>query len=329
MTPSTSRRCRFGLYAVMSAVGGLLVACSGGDGDTQRVTPGAGATQAPATCEPLPDLPRGRLAYTQTREDGTTAVFVMKPDGTDRRCVVDTAGLDGYPNWSPDGKWLTFIGGNVEGEDDVFVVLADGTRLRRLTSSAAIETHPVWSPDGSRIAYTAEDGVDGPSSIHVMARDGSADSVAISQSAQIEHPEIHDWAPDGDTLLFGAYGEASGMWTVRPDGTGRHFLGGGPGDYGSGATYSPNGRTLVFQADLDGGCIYRSDADVRHVVRLTQGCQEGFDLTWSPDSRWIAWAGGSHGPADAQVMASDGSQVHTIADGSDVAYIDWQPTTGD
>jgi Tol biopolymer transport system component len=50
-------------------------------------------------------------------------------------------------------------------------------------------------------------------------------------------------------------------------------------------------------------------------------------LTWSPDGRWIAWSGGEKGPSDAQMMAADGSQVHTIADGSDVAYVAWQPTT--
>ena len=111
------------------------------------------------------------------------------------------------------------------------------------------------------------------------------------------------------------------------DGTHRRFLRGGPGDYGSVAAYSPNGRSLVFQADLDGGCIYKSDAAVRHVVRLTQGCAEGLALSWSPDGKWIVWSGGS--PTDAHVMAVDGSQVHTIADHSDVASVDWQPATTD
>ena len=324
MTHSTSRSCRLALLAALSAVGGLLVACSGDD--TESVSPASVATEAAAACESLPDLPQGRIAYTQTREDGSTAVFVMKPDGTDRRCVVDTAGIDGYPSWSPDGRWLAFIGGNAASDLDVYVVRADGTRLRRLTSTPAIESNPQWSSDGSQIAYTAEVGVDGASSIHVMSRDGSADSVIVSQPLAAGHPELHDWSPDGNTLLFAAYTQESGIWAVRPDGTGRRFLRGGPGDYGSGATYSPDGRRLVYQADLDGGCIYRSNAEVRHVVKLTEGCQEGFDLTWSPDGAWIAWAGGAHGPADAYVMANDGTQLHTIADGSDVAYVDWQPS---
>ena len=313
-----------------------VTACSGADGPPSAgsVAPGNETTGTDTrgtdtACDPSPDLPEGRIVYTQTREDGTEALFLMKPDGTDRRCLVDTVGPDSYPAWSPDGRWVAFIGGAVEGEEDVYVVRADGTRLRQLTDTDVVETTPVWSPDGTRIGYTAEDGVDGPpSSIHVMSRDGSDDTVVITDSADVGHVAgLHDWSQDSQTLLFGAYARQTGLWTVRVDGTHPRFLRGGPGDYGSGAVYSPDGRWLVFQADLDGGCIYKSDPAVKHVVRLTKGCIEGFILTWSPDGRWIAWAGGPHGPADAQVMRSDGTQVHTIADGSDVASVDWQPST--
>ena len=50
-------------------------------------------------------------------------------------------------------------------------------------------------------------------------------------------------------------------------------------------------------------------------------------MSWSPDGRWIVWAGsGHHGPADAHMMRGDGTQDHTIADDSDVGSVDWQPT---
>jgi Tol biopolymer transport system component len=313
-----------------ASLAAVLTACSGSDRPTAdprtaRTADDSDNAQVVTPCDPLPDLPQGRIVYTQTRADGTDAVFLMKPDGTDRRCLVDTAGPDSYPAWSPDGRWLAFIGGAVEGENDVYVVRADGTRLRQLTDSEAIETTPEWSPDGARISYTSEDGVDGPSTIHVMSRDGTDDYVAVGQSADVGHPELHDWSRDSENLLIGAYEGRTGLWTVRVDGTHRRFLHGGPGDYGSGAVYSPDGRSLVFQADVDGGCIYKSDAAVRHVVRLTQGCVEGLALSWSPDGKWIVWSGGS--PTDAYVMAADGSQVHTIADHSDVASVDWQPAT--
>ena len=102
------------------------------------------------------------------------------------------------------------------------------------------------------------DGIDGNSTIHVISRDGTGDTVAVAQSTDVGHPELQDWSQDGESLLFTAYERRTGLWTVRLDGTGRRFLSGDRSDYGGGAVYSPDGRSLVFQADLDGGCIYRA-----------------------------------------------------------------------
>lgn len=277
-------------------------------------------------CEPLTDMPRGRIAFTHTRADGSSAVYLMKPDGTDRRCLVDTAGPDSFPAWSPDGRWLVFIGGSAA-QTDIYTIRADGTHLRQLTNTKAyVEEGPVWSPDGKRIAYSSSKGDLPPFAVRVMAADGAGDKAVISSGPKLEYVDLKTWTPTGDGLLVGAdAGTGISIWSLDLDSGSRQLLHSGYGDFGAGAVYSPDGKALVFQADLNGGCIYRSDATFKHLVRLTQGCIEGFDLTWSPDGNWIAWAGGAHGPADAEVMASDGTQRHTIVDSGDVAFVDWQP----
>lgn len=276
-------------------------------------------------CEPLPDVPRGRIAYTQTRGDGTTAIYLMKPDGTDRRCLVDTTGPDSFPTWSPDGKSLAFVGGTAD-QADIYTVRADGTRLRQLTDTKAyVEEGPEWSPDGRRIAYHSGKGDQPPFTVRVMASDGSHDVALISSGPSRDYVDLKSWAPDG-RLLFGVdLGGGISLWSMNADGSDRRLLHSGTGDFGAGAVFSPDGKSVIFQADFNGGCIYRSDPAFKHLVRLTQGCVEGFDLSWSPDGEWIIWAGGAHGPADAEVMASDGSQRHTIVDDASVAYTDWQP----
>jgi TolB protein len=320
----------------------LAAGCSAGaESSGTATTPNSDATTADAgtdtgavanaPCEPLPDLPRGRIAYTQTREDASTALYLMKPDGTDRRCLIDTAGPDSFPAWSPDGRWLAFVGG-VAGVGQVFVVRADGTRMRQVTDSPAIKEDLVWSPDGLRIGYTASVSADsGPFSIHLVDLDGSHDkTIAASRPPDVGYVALADWSPDGGTILYSADGgDGIELWTMTPEGRDKSFLREESGDFGSGAVYSPDGTSLVFQADLDGGCIYRTDARARQLVRLTQGCSAGFELSWSPDGRWIVWAGGSHGPADAEVMAADGTQRHTIVDDSSVAYTAWQPRPRD
>ena len=321
--------------ALAGVVTALASACSGADRPSAQPAPaaapgsGTATTSAPVyatACPPWPDMPTGRIAYAQTRRGGTDALYLMKPDGTDRRCLIDTTGPDSHPAWSPDGKWIAFIGGTAE-QDDVYVVRADGTRLRQLTRTAEFDEGPVWSPDGTRIGYTAFPTRDGPTSIHLMNRDGSHDAVILRTGGEILWVQLKDWSPDGKTLLYNADAGNGGLWAMRPDGTGRRLLRSGPGDFGTEAVYSPDGRSIAFGAELNGGCIYRSDPQARRLVRLTKNCVPAYVLTWSPDGRWIAWAGGAHGPADAEVMASDGSQRHTIADGGDVAFVAWQPTT--
>ena len=274
-------------------------------------------------CEPLPDMPRGRIAYTQTRDDGTAAIYLMKPDGTDRRCLVDTAGPDSSPTWSPDGQSLAFVGGTAD-QADIFTVRADGTRLRQVTDTPAYEEGPEWSPDGHQIAYSSEEN-EGSFSVRVMAADGSHDEAIVSSGPRMEYVGLTTWSPDG-TLLFGAdQGGGITLWSMNSDGSNRRLLRSATGDFGAGAAFSPDGKAVAFQADLNGGCIYRSDPEFKHLVRLTQGCVDGFDISWSADGNWIIWAGGAHGPADAEVMARDGSQRHTVIDSGDVAYVDWQP----
>jgi Tol biopolymer transport system component len=312
------------LTAGCSADGGA----SGSADSTPMADQASDGLVANEPCEPLPHLPAGRIAYTQTRADDSTALYLMKPDGSDRRCLIDTNGPDSFPSWSPDGRRLAFVG-EAGGVEQVFVIRADGTGLRQVTeSSPSIKESLEWSPDGRRIGYSASVSPDsGPFSIHVVDVDGSRDTtIAATDLPDVEYVELHDWSPDGKTLLYAADGGAgTGMWTMSPDGRDKTPLRDGPGDFGGGAVYSPDGDSLVFQADLDGGCIYRTDAHARHMVRLTEGCSEGFALDWSPDGRWIVWAGGPHGPADAEIMAADGTQRHTIVDDSSVAYTAWQP----
>ena len=88
----------------------------------------------------------------------------------------------------------------------------------------------------------------------------------------------------------------------------------------------PDGIQIAFQADLDGGCIYRSDPRARGLTRLTTGCSQGGSLSWSPDGTRIVTAGGGHGPRDAVVMNADGGDKQAITTNQEAAYVDWQPS---
>ncbi len=189
-------------------------AASGDHGTGTGSLPGSHASRC-RTC---------RVGGSPTRrpgEDDSTALYLMKPDGTDRRCLVDTEGPDSWPAWSPDGRLLAFVGG-AGSVDQVFIIRADGTGLRQVTDSSSITKESLdWSPDGLQIAYSASASVDsGPFSIHLVDLDGSHDeTIAETRPPDVAFVELGGLvARREDHPLRRDAGAGSGLWTMTPEG---------------------------------------------------------------------------------------------------------------
>lgn len=91
--------------------------------------------------------------------DGKTLAFAWAGDvwsapsvgGVAQRLTVHPAD-DGFPVWSPDGRWLAFASYR-HGAANIFVMTAEGTELRRLTFSDRAEIPTALSPDGKYIYF--------------------------------------------------------------------------------------------------------------------------------------------------------------------------------
>lgn len=80
-------------------------------------------------------------------------VMVSDLDGANERSVSDHPAFDGWPSWSPDGRWIAFAsnrGGSIS-RGQIYLVRPDGSKLHALTDGDWSHTQPRWSASGTTV----------------------------------------------------------------------------------------------------------------------------------------------------------------------------------
>jgi Tol biopolymer transport system component len=198
---------------------------------------GSGRRVLDATRDPNLQLGCGDVARDESRivlegfnpanrtHDGIYSVRAS--DGGD--LVRLTAGLDGYPQYSPDDAEVVFLrtkaGVQPEGAGAIFVVGADGTGERRITPWGFAFLDQVWSPDGAWIVFQRPYG-----QLYLVRPDGTdlhRVPMTLPAGAGAREPS---WSPDGAWIVFVLQLDGgSTLYAVHPDGSGLQPLATAPG----------------------------------------------------------------------------------------------------
>jgi TolB protein len=261
---------------------------------------------------PPSDLEGQWIAFTcvyNPGRDSRTSLYIVKSDGSELRELIGKTKNDhlSSPDWSPDGEWIVFGGGNniqfIRGNGtgrnkikqaggypswspdsqeiafkylgSIYTFNVDTEEYQSLASHRGNVSAPVWSPDGKWIAYSSY------KTLYLIGHDGDEQIELVSFETEIGNPEW--WSSDGKWIMFGA--SDNNMYSLHRigiDGIGLERIG-GYADIRHPS--SPDGEWLAFTSYSRGiGEIYKMKPDGSDLQQLAsiEECNPATSLTWSP-----------------------------------------------
>ena len=208
------------------------------------------------------------------RMEARTHIWSVATNGsTPARQITSGEKGDSQPQWSPDGKFISFVSARGAGEDvkaQVYVMRADGGEAARLTDSRENVSSYSWSPDNTRIAYVTTDARSAAEEANLKKRDDE-------RVFEGDFRYAHAWVIDVTTKTA----------TRISEGT-NYTVAGAP-------SWAPDGKRFVFGAGAtpmlrdNRRDIYLANIDTTQIETLSTNFGSDTSPRWSPDGQSIAW----------------------------------------
>lgn len=204
---------------------------------------------------------------------------IISVDGKERRVVYRSERRFEAPNWSHDGKYLTF---NQDGR--IYTIPVSGGAPALLSTGVATRCNNDHglSPDGKWLAlsHSPKD----RSLIYIVPAPGGE----ARQITEDGPSYWHSWSPDGKTLAFVALRNGDfDIHTISPAGSDEKRLTRAPG-LDDGPDYSPDGKYIYFNSERSGLMqIWRMNADGSDQRQITRDDYANWFAHPSPDGKWM------------------------------------------
>jgi dipeptidyl aminopeptidase/acylaminoacyl peptidase len=343
--PLRPKRLAFALVA--ATAGAVLIASAGSSAraafDATRTFPGRD----------------GKIVFdrvTITSETiGNSRLMIVNSDGSGLRQIPIPRRVKeaGAPEWSPDGKWLSFLTQKSEVGGVIYIVRPNGSGLRPLirTRKRFLQLADDWAPDGKHLVFTAENGW-----IYTVGLDGR-------HLKKLRTGLSPRWSPDGRHIAFYPLSgqhrfspcsddegvAAVDIYVMTTQGKGLRVVATNMDASTKGLKWSPDGRSIIYKglvpkAPASGACagVYAATNGRERLIRMddSRGPLRGetHGPTLSPDRRRLALSIQDHwaplyGTSEIAVLNRDGGGLRVLTHNrprASGAYDsdgepDWQP----
>lgn len=221
--------------------------------------------------------PDGRkVAYVSFEDQGRPAIYTHNLATTERQKVTSFSGINGAPDWSPDGSKLALTLSR-DGNPEIYLLNLNSKKLTRLTEHYAIDTEPRWLPDGEHLVFTSSRS-GGPQIYKLNINDKSVRRVSFEGAYNARS----DVTPDGRYLAY--VHRRNGKFNV-----GVQDLQRGTFDIvtqtgmDESPSVAPNGSMVIYGTQQGGsGVLEAVSIDGRVKVQLPSKQGEVREPAWSP-----------------------------------------------
>ncbi len=144
-----------------------------------------------STAEGFSPSPDGR--YLAVDNHGEIFLVPTDPEIGEKKQITSSPWRDRYEDFSPDGKFLSYIS-DESGEEEIWLYDLDRGNRRKLTDHESYKAATLWSKDSGRIAFTAANKI-----FLADVATGAVKEVAYNEAMGFR---LQDWSADGRWLLY-------------------------------------------------------------------------------------------------------------------------------
>jgi len=181
---------------------------------------------------------------------------------------------DSQPQFSPDGKFISFVSarGSAEAKAQIYLMPIDGGEAWKLTDAKENVSSYSWAPDSAKIAFVAND----PRSAEEEANIKKRDDERVFEG---DFRFAHVWVVDVTTRQAARVTEGT-AYTIQ----------GAP-------SWSPDGKRFVFGAAVtpmlrdNRRDVYIADVAAKRAEKVSINWGSDGQPRWSQDGATIAWVG--------------------------------------
>jgi Tol biopolymer transport system component len=273
----------------------------------------------------------GLIAF-QVEGDAGNRIYTVTPNGHDLRLVTTGTADAQAPDWSPDGRWITFTKNNCK----IALIRPDGTDLHRIDPApGGCESDPTFTPDGQRLIFERYDEATNDDAIWIMDLDGgNRRRIGNGGNGEAHTPEISpdgrtvsflSFARDGLSAIFGIDIGGGDAWQITPTLYGMTFK----------HDWAPDGSRLVMSDNAEDPdrtvnvlTIRPDGTNIRYLTDYRTPDQRALAGTYSPDGKWIVYRHESGDLSELVITRTSGKGTRTVLPLSTFRprFIDWGPS---